>query len=102
MKLSSFAKGVTGTFEAVLAIPFFGGLMVVMSGWQLLTIALILHIVTAAIAIANRTSVAPSVLGIVTSIVAFIPIVGWFLHAITAICLYLSAYRDSRHEAYHR
>ncbi len=102
MKLSSFAKGITGTFEAVLAIPFLGGLMVLSSAWQLLTIALVLHIVTAAIAIANRTSVAPSILGIVTSIIAFIPIIGWLFHVITAICLYISAYKDSRHVSYHR
>lgn len=102
MKWSSFAKGVTGTFEAILAIPLFGGLIVILSAWQLLTIALILHILTAAIAISNRTSVAPSILGIVTSILAFIPIVGWFLHTITAICLYISAYKDARYEAYHR
>ncbi|HWL24472.1 MAG TPA: hypothetical protein VNR38_12095 [Ureibacillus sp.] len=102
MKWSSFAKGITGTFEAVLAIPFFGGLLIILSAWQLLTLALILHIVTAAIAIANRRSVAPSILGVVTSLIAFIPIVGWFFHFITAICLYISAYNDARQEAYHR
>nr|WP_106783101.1 hypothetical protein [Lysinibacillus timonensis] len=102
MKWSSFAKGITGTFEAILAIPLFGGLMVLMSSWQLLTIALVLHIITFAIAISNRTSVAPSILGIVTSLIAFIPIIGWFMHVITAICLYISAYRDSRYMAYHR
>jgi hypothetical protein len=102
MKLSSFAKGLTGTFEAILAVPLFGGLLVLLSAWQLLTIALILHIVTAAIAIANRTSVAPSILGIVTSLIAFIPIIGWLFHAITAVCLFISAYKDSSHVAYHR
>ncbi|RKJ70694.1 hypothetical protein D7X33_22905 [Butyricicoccus sp. 1XD8-22] len=102
MKWSSFAKGITGAFEAILAIPLLGGLMVILSGWQLLTIALVLHIVTLAISIANRTSFAPSVLGIITSLIAFVPIIGWILHAATAITLFISAYLDARRAAYYQ
>ncbi|CAM3865264.1 hypothetical protein [Alkalicoccus chagannorensis] len=98
MKLSAFAKFLSGGYEALLALPFIGGSIVVFSGYSALGIALTLHIVTLLIALTFRTGKLPSVFGIVTSLLAWIPVVGWFLHAIAAVLLLISAGRDAAGE----
>lgn len=95
-KTSAVVKGIAGGYELILAIPFIGGTIVVASGWQALTLGLVIHIVALGIAIGSRTSVIPSVFGIVTSLLAWIPILGWILHTVTCIVYFISAYADAR------
>ncbi|WP_240377159.1 hypothetical protein [Bacillus piscicola] len=94
MIISAIAKFVSGGFEALLAIPFIGGSIVIFSGYSALGTALFLHIVTLLITFVYRTAKTPSVVGIVTSLLSAIPVVGWILHTITAIVLLISAVRD--------
>jgi hypothetical protein len=94
-KVSSWAKGVTGGFEALLAIPFIGGSIVVFSGWQALSLAFFLHLIAIVICIFSKTNPFPNVLGVVASIVGYVPVIGWLLHTVTAIVLLISAYKDS-------
>ncbi len=86
-------KLISGIGEAILAIPFLGGIIVVSLGWVPLIIMLVLHIITAVVCSNERTSKLPSILGIVTSAIGWIPFVGWFMHLLSAIVLLLSAAR---------
>jgi hypothetical protein len=89
-------KLITGIGEGILAIPFLGGIIVVSFSWMPLIIMLILHIITMVISASERTSKSPSILGIVTSVIGWIPFVGWFMHLISAIVLLIAATGNSR------
>jgi hypothetical protein len=93
MSNSRTLKLITGIGEAILAIPVLGGIIVLSFSWMPLIIMLVLHIITLVVSANERTSKFPSILGIVTSAVGWIPVVGWFMHLISAIILLLSASR---------
>ncbi len=95
-KTSAVAKGIAGGYELILAIPFLGGLIVLSSGWQALAISLVVHIIVLGIAIGSQTSIAPSIFGIITALLAWIPVLGWLLHTITCIVLFISAFSDAK------
>lgn len=95
-KLSSFAKGITGSYEAILAIPFLGGSIILLSGWQALSIAFTLHVIALLISLYARTSALPSIMGIIASIAGYIPVIGWFFHAVAMAMLLTSAYSDHK------
>jgi len=71
--------------EIILAIPVLGGTMVVLSAYIVLFIALVLHIVALIFGAKAKMSKIAPIIGIVTSLLAWIPILGWLLHTTTAI-----------------
>ena len=85
--LGKLLKWGTFLFEAFLAIPLVGGLFVMANGWTPLIIALIAHIAAIIILYQERGPIVGNMLGVVTSLIAFIPFVGWIMHGITAIVL---------------
>lgn len=91
MSSSRVMKIITGLFEAVLAIPVLGALIVIGFGYIPLAIMLVLHIVTLILTNKDKGAFAGSVLGIVTSCVAWIPFVGWVMHLASAIVLFVNA-----------
>ncbi|MBN8235961.1 hypothetical protein JF544_11910 [Halobacillus kuroshimensis] len=93
MKLSTILKWVTGGCEALLAIPFIGGLFVVGSGWNALLFMFVAHLITLIFAVRDNRTYAGSVLGMITSALAWIPVLGWILHSVTAIFLLIDAGR---------
>ncbi|MFC4306068.1 hypothetical protein [Cohnella boryungensis] len=88
---SKIMKWVTGAFEAILGIPVFGGLIIMGTYYTPLLIMFILHIITLVLSAKNNETKYGSILGIVTSVVAWIPIVGMIMHIITAVMLMVSA-----------
>lgn len=96
MSTSRILKWITGGGEAILAIPFIGGLLVISSYYTVLPLMLALHITTLILSNKDGGDTYPSILGIVTSCIAWIPIVGFIMHMITAILLLINAgKRDS-------
>ncbi|MBC8079399.1 MAG: hypothetical protein H7X86_03585 [Gorillibacterium sp.] len=89
MSLSKTLKLVTGSLELLLGIPFLGAIIVVGSGYSVLWFMLIFHIVTLLISLRERAGGIGSIIGIVTSCLAWIPFVGMFLHLVTAAVLLL-------------
>ncbi|AST93477.1 MULTISPECIES: hypothetical protein [Sutcliffiella] len=94
MSASRILKWVTGGLEAFLGIPIIGGTFVLSFLWTPLAVMLALHITTLVIANKEGKSSSGSVLGIVTSCIAWIPIVGMIMHIITAIILMLDASKN--------
>lgn len=91
---------ITGALEIILAIPVLGGSIVIAMYWTPLGVMFILHLITLILLAKNKEPVYGSVLGIVTSIVAWIPIVGWIMHLITGILLMVSAAQKSKNNTF--
>lgn len=87
MSVSRILKWVTGGLEAILGIPVLGGLIVISMAYIPLFIMLALHIVTLVLTKRDGGRSVGSILGIITSCIAVIPIVGMVMHILSAIFL---------------
>ncbi|WP_282154735.1 hypothetical protein [Cytobacillus gottheilii] len=96
MKTSTILKWITGGFEAALGIPFLGGLLILSTAWTPLFVMLVLHIVTLVFSANECEKKHGSILGIVTSVVGFIPVIGMVMHIITAILLMIDAAKSNK------
>lgn len=90
-KASRVLKWVTGGFEAFWGIPVIGGLMVAGLYWTPLVLMLALHIVSLIIASKCGRKKTGNILGIITSCLAWIPMLGMTMHIISAIFLMIEA-----------
>lgn len=98
MSTSRIMKFITGGCEAFLAIPLLGGSLIMATYYIPLIVMLALHIVTLILTNKDRGFSIGSVLGIVTSIIGWIPIVGWFMHLLSAIFLIIGGITKDRNE----
>ncbi|WP_053363861.1 hypothetical protein [Bacillus sp. FJAT-27251] len=94
MSTATTLKWFTGVFEALLGIPFLGGAFIISNGWTPLFIMLVLHIVTLFFSFKEMQNKYGSILGIVTSVIGWIPVVGMIMHIITALALLFDAARS--------
>ncbi len=101
MSASKALKWITGSFEIILAIPLLGAAIVIGSVYSVLGLMFILHVVTLILSSKNNEPIYGSVLGVITSLLAWIPFVGWVLHLITGILLMVSAAQKSRNSSNH-
>ncbi|MFP7492844.1 hypothetical protein SFC66_03570 [Terribacillus saccharophilus] len=92
MSATRIMKLITGIAEAVLAIPFLGGLIILSNAWTPLIIMLVLHILTLVLAVRVQGPTPGSIVGIVASALGWIPFIGWMLHAAAAILLLLEVF----------
>lgn len=86
----------TCVYEAFLALPVLGGLFIIANGWVPLAVAFLLHAVAIVTLQRERKPIVGNVLGIITSILAFIPLLGWIMHGITALVLLVEGISSSR------
>ncbi|MCM3088771.1 hypothetical protein M3557_12690 [Bhargavaea ginsengi] len=91
MRESTIMRWVTGLGEAFLAIPFLGGLYILGSGYSLLGVMFLLHAITLILAVRDFSAKSGSIVGLVTSAIAWIPFLGWFMHAVSAVLLIFQA-----------
>lgn len=96
LKISTILKWITGGLEAFLGIPIIGGTIILSFSWLPLLFMLILHIVTLIFSIYDKKKFHGSILGIVTSCIGWIPILGMIMHIITAILLMIDAYQSHK------
>lgn len=92
--MSVILKWVSGGLEAFLGIPLLGGTIVLAFAYIPLVVALLIHIATLVFSVREGKAKGPSILGIVTSIVAWIPFLGMVMHIITAVILMVTAYNE--------
>ncbi|WP_251048060.1 hypothetical protein [Planococcus sp. ISL-109] len=91
MKTSVALLWITGLAEAFLAIPFIGGGFVISAGYSPLGVMFVLHAITLFYCFKEYSPKSGSILGIITSTLAWIPLIGWALHLLTAMVLLISA-----------
>ncbi|MET3700141.1 hypothetical protein SAMN05877753_11912 [Bacillus oleivorans] len=96
MTISAILKWITGGLEAMVGIPLIGGILILSTLWAPLFILLGLHILTLVFSIREKQNTHGSILGIVTSCIAWIPFVGMIMHIITAIFLLTDAYKATK------
>lgn len=96
MSLSKLMKWITGAGEALLGFPFLGASIIIGNFYVPLFIMLILHIITLVITQKEKGATTGSILGIITSCIAWIPFVGMTMHIITAFVLIMDAARPER------
>ena len=82
---------ITAILETVLAIPILGGLIILASVWSILGVALVLHVITLIFLVQVKSkNLYGSISGIVASVLGWIPILGWILHVVSAILLWIA------------
>jgi hypothetical protein len=92
MSPSKVMKLITGGAEAFLGIPIIGGLFIIGNGWSPLFVMLLLHIATLVLTKKDGGSSGGSILGIITSCIGWIPLLGMIMHMITALVLFINAF----------
>jgi hypothetical protein len=98
MKTSKTLKWVSGGIECFLAIPFLGGFVILSMLWIPLGVMFVLHLITLIFCSNENEGKAGSILGIITSVVGWFPILGWIMHLATAITLMVSAAQKEPHQ----
>lgn len=96
MRVSRVLLLVAGICELLLAIPILGGTVVLATGYGALGFMFVLHIVTLVFVVRDRAPMYGPILGIITSALAWIPILGWALHLISGIALVINAFHGQR------
>ncbi|MBO1002800.1 hypothetical protein ACFSKI_04075 [Pseudogracilibacillus auburnensis] len=94
MSSSRILKWISGGLELFLAIPLLGASIIIGNYYLPLIGMLGLHIASLVIASSSNTSTVGNILGIVTSCLAWIPLLGWLLHLITGIILVVDASKN--------
>jgi len=85
-------KMASAILETILALPVIGAMLIIGCFWLPLAITLILHITTLIITKQNKKQTG-SILGIITSCIGWIPFVGWILHILSAIFLWVETFK---------
>jgi hypothetical protein len=90
-EMINILKWVSGGIEALLGIPVLGGSIIISMAWTPLFIMLAFHIII--VIFSNKAGVKAygNVLGIVTNIVGFIPVVGMIMHLLSAVFILVNA-----------
>lgn len=101
MKTSKVLQWVSGGLEAFLAIPVLGGLFIVSMAWTPLAAMLVLHVITLVFCAQENELRTGSIVGIVASVLGWIPFVGWALHLVSAILLLIHASMRPRPRSYY-
>jgi predicted branched-subunit amino acid permease len=96
MNISRLLKIITGGIEAFLGIPFLGGAIILASAWGPLQFMFVFHLITLVICIVQKERFYGSILGLITSVVGYLPFVGMVMHIVTALVLLFDAVRGSR------
>lgn len=90
-------KWISGSIEAVLGMPIVGGIIVLSLAWTPLVVMLAFHIVIVVLSKKAGVKSPGNVLGIVTSVVGWIPLVGMVMHILTATYTMMDAAHRPRY-----
>ena len=91
-------KWISAGIDSFLGIPVLGGAIILSTGWTPLGIMFIFHIVLVIFSSKAGEKAAGNVVGIITSVVGFIPILGMIMHLVTAavIALEMAGQKNAR------
>lgn len=80
-------KWISAGIEAFLGIPLLGGLIIMATGYTPLFLMLIFHIVLVVFSNKAGVKAGGNVVGIITSVIGFIPFLGMIMHLVTAMVI---------------
>ncbi|RLE46797.1 hypothetical protein DRJ22_01045 [Candidatus Woesearchaeota archaeon] len=80
--------------ETILAIPILGAMIILFSFWLLLPVEIALGIIGIIMSKKAKTKKTGHIFQIITGCLAWIPIVGWIMHIITAVILWIGWKND--------
>ncbi|MDP4096450.1 hypothetical protein OIN60_06670 [Paenibacillus sp. P96] len=95
MSISRILKWISGILELGLAIPIIGGSIIIFSGYSALGFMFVLHAITVILSVRNQEPAYGSLFGILTSLLAWIPVVGWLMHLIAGILCIMTGIKNS-------
>jgi hypothetical protein len=98
MKNSTILKLIAAIGETLLGIPVLGGTIIVFFAWIPLFVMLILHIVGLILSSNEKIEKTGHILGIVTNVLGFIPVLGMLMHITTAVILWIEFSRESKNK----
>ncbi len=90
-QMINILKWASGGIEALLGIPVLGGVIILSMAWVPLFIMLAFHIIIVVFSYKAGIKSYGNILGIVTSVIGFIPIVGMIMHLATAVLILVDA-----------
>lgn len=93
MKLPNGLQLSAAILETLFAIPILGGTIILGLMWIPLALALVLHIVALVFTQKANSSKTGPIIGIVASVLGFIPFVGWLLHVSAAVFNWIGAFK---------
>lgn len=91
MSRSRILKWVTGALEIVLAVPVVGISIVLGSNYIVLPFMFVFHLITLILTIKDRGAKTGSIVGMVSSCIAWLPIVAIAPHILAAFFLFVNA-----------
>jgi hypothetical protein len=91
MKLYQKMQLAGAIYETILAIPIVGAMIIMGWYWIPLLVAVIYHSVTLVYTMKEGGNKVGPILGIITGVIGVVPLLGWSMHVVTAIFLYLGA-----------
>ncbi|WP_225983600.1 MULTISPECIES: hypothetical protein [Bacillaceae] len=90
-QMINILKWVSGGMEALLGIPVLGGTIILSMAWVPLFIMLAFHIIIVVFSYKAGIKANGNILGIVTSVVGFIPGIGMIMHLLSAVFILVDA-----------
>ena len=96
MRTAAFGFLVTGIFELVMAIPIIGWLMGVGSFGVMWVIGIVINIVVIVALINRKKAIYANIFAIVANVLGIVPVLGWFLHLIATILLFVLFFKEER------
>ena len=91
MKIHNGLQLGAAMLETLYAIPILGGTIIVSLFWIPLAIALVIHIASLVFTLKEKGNKTGPIMGIIASVLGFIPFVGWLLHVLAAVFNYIGA-----------
>lgn len=89
-------KVAIGFMELFLAIPILGGAFIIANAYLPLTIMFVLHLIGLILSFMTKQTKSGHVIGMFANMIAIIPIVGMFAHAITGIILCIQGFNQKQ------
>lgn len=90
-QMINILKWVSGGIEALLGIPVLGGTIILSMAWVPLFIMLAFHIIIVVFSYKAGIKANGNILGVVTSVVGFIPGIGMIMHLLSAVFILVDA-----------
>jgi hypothetical protein len=91
---SKMIKWISGGGEALLGIPFLGGVLVLSLSWMPLLVMLALHIVGIVLSAREGKRKVGNIWGVIASLLGWIPFVGMTLHIVAAVLILTEAHKN--------